>query len=52
MNDRLAEFVEQANRYLRETAEEWADSVDDSPPSHVYSAILGALIVKFLSWLV
>lgn len=48
MSERAKELWDQFLRYTREAYREWADSVEDSPPSHVYSAILGALIVKAL----
>ena len=51
MNERATELLADFKRYLKEAGAEWLNSVEDSPPSHVYSAIFGVAIVKVLGWL-
>lgn len=52
MNDRAKELWSDFLRYLKEAALEWWDNVEDSPPSHAYTLLLGALIAKILGWIV
>ena len=52
MNDRAKELLEDFQRYLREALTEWWDSVDDSPPSHVYTAILTIILWQIVKWVV
>lgn len=51
MNERATELLADFKRYLKEAASEWVESVDDSPPSHVYTAIFSAVLFKLLGWL-
>ena len=50
MNDRAKELWEDFQRYLREAPAEWWDSVDDSPPSHVYTAIFAVVLFQVIKW--
>lgn len=51
MSERAKELWADFLRYLREAAIEWWGSFDDSPPSHIYSALFGALVAKVIGWL-
>ena len=50
MNARAKELWDDFCRYLREALTEWWDSVDDSPPSHVYSGIAAIVLFQLLKW--
>ena len=52
MSDRAKELWEDFQRYLREALTEWWDSVDDSLPSHVYTAILTIILWQIVKWAV
>lgn len=51
MSERATELLTDFKRYLKEAVEEWLNSVEDSPPSHVYSALIGILIIKAVGWI-
>lgn len=50
MNARAKELLEDFRRYLREALTEWWDSVDDSPPSHVYTALFATVLFQVIKW--
>lgn len=50
MSERAKELLADFLRYLREAGAEWWDSVDDSPPSHVYTAIFAVVLFQLLKW--
>ena len=50
MSERAKELLADFLRYLREAGAEWWDSVDDSPPSHVYTAIFAIVLFQILKW--
>ena len=52
MSERAKELLADFLRYLREAGAEWWDSVDDSPPSHVYTAILTIILWQIVKWVV
>ena len=52
MSERAKELWEDFTRYTREAGREWWDSVDDSPPSHVYTALFAIVLFQILKWLV
>lgn len=52
MSERYKELWEDFRRYLKEAAREWWDSVDDSPPSHVYTALFAVVLFQLLKWIV
>ena len=52
MSERAKELLEDFRRYLREALTEWWGSVDDSPPSHVYTAILTIILWQIVKWVV
>jgi hypothetical protein len=51
VNERTAELWADFKRYLAEALTEWGNSIKDSPESHVYSLILGGVIVKVVGWI-
>ena len=51
MSERAKELLADFQRYMKEAASEWIESVEDSPPSHVYSALIGILIIKAVGWI-
>ena len=52
MSERAKELWADFLRYLREAWLEWVDNFEDSPPSHAYSALFGALIATLLRWVI
>ena len=52
MSERAKELWADFQRYLKEAGMEWWDSVDDSPPSHVYTAILTIILWQIVKWAV
>ena len=50
MSERAKELWADFLRYLREAGAEWWDSVDDSPPSHVYTALFAVVLFQALKW--
>jgi hypothetical protein len=51
MNARTTELLADAKRYLAEALTDWLESVKDNPEAHVYSFLLGVLIVKVVGWI-
>lgn len=51
MSERAKELLADFQRYMKEAGTEWVESIDDSPPSHVYTAIFSAVLFKVLGWL-
>ena len=52
MSERAKELWEDFLRYTREAGREWWDNFDDSPPSHVYTAILTIILWQIVKWAV
>ena len=50
MTDRAKELWEDFQRYLKEAAEKWLDSLDDSPQSHAYTAIFAIIVYQAVKW--
>ena len=51
MSERAAELWADFKRYLAEALTDWLDSVKDNPEAHVYTLILGGVIVKVVGWI-
>lgn len=51
MSERTAELWADFKRYLAEALTDWLESAKDNPEAHVYTLILGVLIVKVVGWI-
>ena len=49
--ERAKEFGADAKRYLAEALTDWLESLKDNPEAHVYTLILGGVIVKVVGWI-
>ena len=44
MNERVRDILADASRWAKEAGAEWRESIEDSPPAHVYTLIVGGLV--------
>jgi hypothetical protein len=51
VNERVKELWADFKRYLAEALTDWVESVKDNPEAHVYTLILGGVIVKVVGWI-